>query len=49
MKRLPNLLLVAALLLIGVGLVVALVQPGNLGDDDAGTETAQPYVTETET
>jgi cytoskeletal protein RodZ len=46
---LPKLLLAAALLLGAVGLVVALVQPGGLGDDDGGTETAQPERSETET
>ena len=49
MNRLPKLLLLAALLLVGVGAVLALVQPFGLGDEEAGTETAQPDVTDTET
>lgn len=49
MKPLPKLLMAAALLLGSVGLVVAIVQPGDLGGDDGDTETAQPALTETET
>ena len=48
-NRLPKLLLLAALLLVGVGVVLSLVQPFGLGDEEAGTETAQPDLTETET
>ena len=49
MKPAPKLLLAAALLLVALGVGLAVLQPGGLGDDDAGTQTAQPAVTETET
>ena len=49
MKPAPKLVLAAALLLVALGVGLAVLQPGSLGDDDAGTQTAQPAVTETET
>ena len=43
-RRLPKLLLPVALLLGAIGVLFALLQPGDLGGDDAETETAQSDV-----